>query len=203
MESPGTRQALLETARTLFAERGFDGTSVRAITAAAGANLGAVTYHFGTKDALYGAVVSESLGPFAAALVEAARRPGTPLDRVEAVVRIHFEHMATHPELAQLMLRSVLRVGAPPEPALQTMRAIHGALIELVRDGQADGSIRDGDPVLMALTLVSPSVHLVIMQRTLRQNVGIDLTDPAQRAQTLDYLVRFVRGGVAQHGPAS
>jgi TetR/AcrR family transcriptional regulator, regulator of cefoperazone and chloramphenicol sensitivity len=48
-----TRARLLETAVRLFAEKGFEGTSVRAITAEAGCNLAAVNYHFGGKDQLY------------------------------------------------------------------------------------------------------------------------------------------------------
>lgn len=48
-----TRERLLETAERLFAEKGFDATSVRVITAEAGCNLAAVNYHFGGKDELY------------------------------------------------------------------------------------------------------------------------------------------------------
>jgi AcrR family transcriptional regulator len=47
-----TRTAILETATRLFATRGFEATSLRAITAQAGANLGAVNYHFTSKDGL-------------------------------------------------------------------------------------------------------------------------------------------------------
>jgi AcrR family transcriptional regulator len=54
---PGTAAALLEAGRVLFAERGYEGASVRAITAHACANLGAITYHFGSKRDLYDRVV--------------------------------------------------------------------------------------------------------------------------------------------------
>ncbi|RZA13604.1 MAG: TetR/AcrR family transcriptional regulator, partial [Lysobacteraceae bacterium] len=46
--STDTPALLLDTAEELFARRGYNGASIRDITAAAGANLGAVTYHFGT-----------------------------------------------------------------------------------------------------------------------------------------------------------
>ena len=52
-EGGPTRERLIEVAERLFAEGGFDGTSVRHITAAAGCNLAAVNYHFGGKDQLY------------------------------------------------------------------------------------------------------------------------------------------------------
>jgi AcrR family transcriptional regulator len=47
-----TKAAVLATAERLFALEGFQSVSVRDITAAAGANLASVNYHFGSKDAL-------------------------------------------------------------------------------------------------------------------------------------------------------
>ena len=47
-----TRDRILDTAEICFAQRGFDGTSLREITGLADVNLGAVNYHFGSKQAL-------------------------------------------------------------------------------------------------------------------------------------------------------
>ncbi len=63
MAFPDTRTQLLDAAERLFAERGFHGTSVRAITDLAGANLAAVGYHFGSKSALVTAVVRRVVEP--------------------------------------------------------------------------------------------------------------------------------------------
>jgi AcrR family transcriptional regulator len=51
-----TRQALLRTAARAFADHGYRSTSVREITEATGANLAAVSYHFGGKAGLYRAL---------------------------------------------------------------------------------------------------------------------------------------------------
>lgn len=51
-----TRERILATAVQLFADHGYDGVSLRAIVAAADVNLGAVHYHFGSKQALFDAV---------------------------------------------------------------------------------------------------------------------------------------------------
>ena len=47
------KQRILDSGEQLFAERGFDGTSVRTITNQAQCNLASVNYHFGGKDKLY------------------------------------------------------------------------------------------------------------------------------------------------------
>jgi AcrR family transcriptional regulator len=62
-QSPVTAESLLDAGQRLFAERGYDASSVRDLTAAASANLGAVTYHFGSKEALYHAVLERALVP--------------------------------------------------------------------------------------------------------------------------------------------
>ena len=51
-QGPETRSRILDAAERLFVEHGFDGTSMRMITRDAEANLAAVNYHFGGKDAL-------------------------------------------------------------------------------------------------------------------------------------------------------
>jgi AcrR family transcriptional regulator len=50
--SASTKERILASAEALFAQRGFEGASLRQLTAAAGVNLAAVNYHFGSKDKL-------------------------------------------------------------------------------------------------------------------------------------------------------
>jgi AcrR family transcriptional regulator len=58
-----TRRRILEAAERLFLEHGFDGTSLRMLTGAAGVNLAAVNYHFGGKEELFRAMLAARLDP--------------------------------------------------------------------------------------------------------------------------------------------
>ncbi len=58
-----TKERILDAAEALFAEHGFEPTSLRMITAAAGVNLAAVNYHFRSKDDLIRAVLARRIGP--------------------------------------------------------------------------------------------------------------------------------------------
>jgi AcrR family transcriptional regulator len=58
-----TRTRILDAAEELFMQHGFEGTSMRLLTAKAGVNLAAVNYHFGSKDALIEAVFRRRLDP--------------------------------------------------------------------------------------------------------------------------------------------
>ncbi len=61
--SQDTKSRILDAAEQLFMEHGFEATSLRQLTAAAGVNLAAVNYHFGSKEELFQAVLTRRLDP--------------------------------------------------------------------------------------------------------------------------------------------
>jgi AcrR family transcriptional regulator len=63
LQSSDTRQRILAAAERQFAERGFAGTTMRDLTHAAGTNLAAVNYHFGSKEGLLHEVFRTYLEP--------------------------------------------------------------------------------------------------------------------------------------------
>ncbi len=63
MDKSDTKQRLLDVAEKLFASNGYHCTSLRKVTAKAGVNLAAVSYHFGSKEALVEAIFERRLRP--------------------------------------------------------------------------------------------------------------------------------------------
>ncbi|HUP97662.1 MAG TPA: TetR/AcrR family transcriptional regulator [Usitatibacter sp.] len=61
--SADTKTRILDAAELLFMEHGFEATSLRQLTTAAGVNLAAVNYHFGSKEELFQAVLTRRLDP--------------------------------------------------------------------------------------------------------------------------------------------
>lgn len=60
-EELSTKEKILAVAHTLFAEKGVDGVGVREIAKQADVNVAAINYHFGNKDALYSATISDCM----------------------------------------------------------------------------------------------------------------------------------------------
>jgi AcrR family transcriptional regulator len=195
----GTAAALIEAARELFALHGYDGASVRAITARAGANLGAITYHFGSKEALYEAVIVVAMSPSHERLLGAAEGDGPPLERLEAAVRAFFGFLYESPELPRLMVQQLTASRPISEKVLGIMRGNIRLIASLVEEGQKDGSIRAGDPQLMALSIGSQPIWLSLARRALQAGVAIDQDDPRTRAKLVESVVGFVRAGLAAH----
>jgi AcrR family transcriptional regulator len=69
-----TKARILDAAEALFMEHGFEATSLRALTGAAGVNLAAVHYHFGSKEELFEAVLTRRLDPMNQERVELLSR---------------------------------------------------------------------------------------------------------------------------------
>jgi AcrR family transcriptional regulator len=124
-DSPtATRTAILDAAEQLFSKNGVEGTSMRDISKAAGVNLGAINYHFGTKDRLALEAFARRLQPANReriarldALEAAAGRRKVKLEAIiEALVRpaVESEESAT-PEC----MRMISRCFQEPSPALR------------------------------------------------------------------------------------
>lgn len=195
-----TRADLVAAGRKLFARRGFDGASVRAITRAAGANLGAVTYHFGSKRALYSAVLEQGLRPIAERVREAAESEGSGLDRMLGVVEAYFDHFQKNPDLPHLLLQEVAAGKKPPTVVVEIVRGVKETIAGLQQEGVADGSVRPAHPVLTALSVISQPVYLALVAPLLRTVGPFDLSEPEARQVALDHILDFVRAGLEPAG---
>jgi AcrR family transcriptional regulator len=124
-----TKTALLDSAEKLFAIHGIDGTSLRAITQDAQANLASVNYHFGSKEGLVRAVFGRRLRPLNARRLESLdlalqetgrskRLRGILHAFVGPVLRMRFDRTAGNPEFVQLMGRTFAESPAQPRREL-------------------------------------------------------------------------------------
>ncbi len=177
-DSDSTRQRLLDASRKLFSDNGFDGASLRAITRLAGANLGAVTYHFGSKEALYAAVLGSLFNNLAERVTRAAAGAGPARQRLEQIVTAFFTFFEQYPEAPRLMIRHLASAGVPPEAAVHEFRRIPQAIMAVVQEGQAKGEFREVDPLLATFTLASQAVWFAVVRRTVAAATGLPLDRP-------------------------
>ena len=198
-ERTSTADELVRAARELFSRHGYDGTSVRAITALAGANLGAITYHFGSKGALYDAAFASLIGPLRALAVAVAGSEGPPLDRIEEIVRGLFDYLARHPEFPNLISHHLACSRPMPAPARETLQKNLQTISSVIEEGQFDGTVRPGNPRDMALSIVAQPMWLTLARRALREGAFVDQDDPETHEQIVESVVQFVRAGLRSY----
>ena len=195
-QSDPVRERLLHVGRELFCKRGFDGTSIREVTSQANANLGAVTYHFGSKEEFYHAVISSMGEEFAQALVKASQSHGTALDRIEAVVRAALSQIVSKPSAPTLILRELANDGPMPAPLINLFKRNAGVVASLIAEGQKAGSIRDGNPALLAISVISQPFFFNVAGNVLTQGLGVS-RNGADWERDGDHVVRSVRRSIA------
>jgi len=162
MNHPSTTDTISTAARKLFAHNGFDATTVRDITSAAKANLGAVTYHFGSKQALYHAILEEVFDDLAGRVEQAAAVSGTDSERLRAVVSSFFRFFQQSPDAPLLVIRELARGAPPPAPVVPRVRRVLAAISTVIQNGQRAGEFRSLEPFLGAFTLVSQCVWFAV-----------------------------------------
>jgi AcrR family transcriptional regulator len=114
--SAETRRRVLDAAEQLFAERGIEGVSIRDITHAAGVNLAAINYHFGTKQGLAAEVIKHCLGPLNAKRLKL-------LDEVEARVKGRPPKLEA---VLEAMIRPAVERGFDKQPGSETFLRLTG-----------------------------------------------------------------------------
>jgi AcrR family transcriptional regulator len=126
-----TRRRLLDAGLTQFAAAGFDGANVRAIAAAAGANVAAVNYHFGGKQEFYLAVarhvvddIRTSVWPGGMPVVDPALAAAMPAGETRAMLHVVVSRAArilvASPE-AERWARFIVREQLEPTAAFEIL----------------------------------------------------------------------------------
>ena len=94
----GPKKALFEVAERLVATKGFEAVSVRDITLEAKANVAAINYHFGSRDALLTAIMVMNMGPIIderLSLLDSIDRKGSKAIGVEEIVKAYVDPVFT------------------------------------------------------------------------------------------------------------
>ena len=125
--SADTKTRILDAAEQLFMEHGFEATSLRQLTTAAGVNLAAVNYHFGSKEELFQAVLTRRLDPMNQERIELLERlereaAGKPLsvERILSAMLIPALKLARDEKRGgKNFLRLVGRAYADPAPFIR------------------------------------------------------------------------------------
>lgn len=134
-----TADRLIESTRELLWERGYVGTSPKAILDRAGAGQGSMYHHFRGKPDLALAAIRRTAAEMRAAAEEVLGSPGSPYERVEAYLRRERDVLRGCPVGRLTMDPDVIADDALRAPVDETLGWLRGRLASLVEEGREQG----------------------------------------------------------------
>ncbi|MCY9784536.1 TetR/AcrR family transcriptional regulator [Nocardiopsis sp. EMB25] len=153
-------ERLLGVATRLFAERGFEGTSVQEIVAAAGVTKGAMYHYFGSKDDLLYEVYARVLRMQTEHLLRIAAKDTPVVERVrEAAADVIVTSVANLDDTV-IFFRSMHQLDQDKQRTVRAeRRRYHEHFRDLVQQGQREGAFRDDVPADLVVDYFFGSVH--------------------------------------------
>jgi AcrR family transcriptional regulator len=168
MEYNDKQVQIMEAAEELFAEKGFDGTSVRDISDKAGVNLAMISYYFGSKEKLL-----ESLFTYRAEnsvlKVESLLqdKASAPLQKVYHLIDYYIDKFQNQTCFHKIMSREqVHNYRSAVTDSIRQFKKRNQAMIQqLIQEGQKKGDFKKNiDVPIMMATLVGTVSHVVTTQ---------------------------------------
>jgi AcrR family transcriptional regulator len=150
------RREVVATAAALFAERGYDGTSMAELTAATGLAAGGLYHYIEGKDDLLIAICNELLEPLLTQAGEVAAEDLPPVEQLRELVGAWLAHVVEHRH--HMLVFTQERQAIEREPRWERVRsqrkAFERILDEILARGEADGSMSFADRRLSLLALL-------------------------------------------------
>ncbi len=196
-----TKDRILGAAEVLFAQRGFDGASLRQLTTAAGVNLAAVNYHFGSKDKLVEQVFRRRLDALNASRLSAlgkieGRADTTLEDVLNAYIRPALD--LSRDDSGALFMRVLARAFAEHDDRLrQFLSENYGHVMRQFTAEFARLLPQLGKPELYwRIDLVTGALTHAMSGFGMIQRPK-DVSEQAHREQTAQHLIRFAAAGLS------
>lgn len=151
------REAIIEVAETLFAEKGYEGASLRELGTRAGINVAMVAYYFGSKEELFKAVV-ELRAAEVRAYLESLNRDTTlePFARLELYIDHYLEQRLTHRQFYRIIHQELMHDQPSQMESFlsETLRRNRDELYKIIREGKRQGVFAEVDTELTIATMV-------------------------------------------------
>ncbi|HYM93928.1 MAG TPA: TetR family transcriptional regulator [Chitinophagaceae bacterium] len=173
MEYNGKQVQIMEVAEKLFADRGFDGTSVRDIAEAAHVNLAMISYYFGSKEKLMEAMFSYRSQFYRLQLESMIKNQQlTPMQKVEQLIDQYIERLLSKQCFHRVMVREqmVNTHGFVASQIYQLKKQNQELIRLLIQEGQKKGDFKKNvDIPLLMMTLIGTVSQLITTQHYYRE----------------------------------
>jgi len=184
---------ILLVAEKLFAEKGFDGTSIRDISKEAKINIAMVSYYFGSKEKMLESLIISRISDMRLQLENIHKLELSPFEKIDRLIELYIERVNRNRCMYQIIhfemssKKRALKVAEfndMKKRNLETLRAI-------IQDGQESGDFRTDIRIELIPTTIIGTYFQFQMSRTMFEEI-LDLKTDLQYEN-------FVKNELTQH----
>ena len=145
-----TKRKIFETSMKLFAEKGYDATSIEDITATVGVAKGTLYYHFSSKEEIFEFLIGEGVKLLKNSIEIKTEKLDKAIDKIKAIVLIELKVLVKYEDFMTIVLSEIWGSG-PRSVLCKNYVFDYIQLIEkIVKEGMEKGEIIEGDPNVIA-----------------------------------------------------
>lgn len=181
MPRPSQETAILDAALHCFATMGYDATRIRHIAEAAGVSEGALYRHYASKEAVAQALFLHHMQSYVRRLQDIVSDQASVEQRMREIIAVSLAMYRANPDaIAFILLERPRLMGALPPDMPYPI-----ALVEaLMREGQSQGVLRSGEPLLLASIFMGCLLRPIIVSRS-GLHAALDLLHDTQHDQVI------------------
>ena len=142
-----TKRKIFETSMKLFAEKGYDATSIEEITATVGVAKGTLYYHFSSKEEIFNFLIEEGIKLLQNSI---DIKTENYIDKIKAIVLIEIKIVNKYEDFITILLSQFYGKEARNKMCQKHVFEYIGKIEKIVEEGMKKGEIKQGDPKVIA-----------------------------------------------------
>jgi AcrR family transcriptional regulator len=191
--SPDLRVEISKVAESLFAERGFDGTSLRDIAQQVGTTKALVYHYFRNKEDLYLSLLEAAISEVATRVEEVSVGDDDPQEKVRRVVQVFLDFYQAYPQRFQMVQRAIDEHGAAAATlAERWFSREHQALQTIAEEGIKQGIFRALPSQMVPFVVIGLIIH-ALRGHELRERVNPDFAGIYPLKELADVILTLLR----------
>ena len=165
-----TAEKLIDIAESLFAEKGFYGTSIRDLAEGIAIAKSSLLHHFPTKEKLYGAVLKKLADEMTAEVKGIRKQFSNEKDQIFQFIQLLCDNSGKKPNRESIILRELIDNPKRAEKAKKWFFVDYfRELTDMIRSGQIHGKFKPVSPEIFILQLLGSHRYLIISLPTVKQ----------------------------------
>lgn len=189
------RAQIMQAAFDCFSAVGYDNASTRAIAERAGASHTKILYHFGSKEDLWVATMDKAIGDYIDK-IEAdlgAVAQNSPGEALRVFIRDFVSFSAEFPGVHRIMsMESTQGTGRLDWLVERYLQKHFNTICNLIRLGQIEGTVRDGDPARLYYLIISAGAAPFTLSGEYLALTGRDVFSEAEIYQTIGFIYSVI-----------